>query len=95
MSTSYPSSAKRPKVRLERDINTDETANHSEENTHPFFASDTVEIYRRQGRTSAEIDEDRDGSHQKRQSRKRRSQSPSHGMSNKRSNNSFFYFSFW
>lgn len=43
----------------------------------------TVEIYRREGRTAAEIDGDRDGSHQKRQSRKmRRSQSPSHGMSN-------------
>lgn len=85
MSTSNPSSAKRPRVKLERDINTDERANHSEENTHPFFASDTVEIYRGQGRTEAEseIDEDRDGSHQKRQRRKRRrSQSPSHGISN-------------
>lgn len=83
MSTSNPSSAKRSRVRLERDINTDERANHSEENTHPFLASDTVEIYRREGRTAAETVEDRDGSHRKRQSRKRRrSQSPSHGISN-------------
>lgn len=88
MSTSNPSSAKQPRVRLERDINTDERANHSEENTHPFLASDTVEIYRREGRTTAaETDEDRDGSHRKRQSRqRRRSQSPSHGISNLCSN---------
>lgn len=84
MSTSHPFSAKRPRVRLENDINTDERAKYSEDNTHPILASDTVEIYRREGRTEAEpeIDEDRDGSHQKRQSRKRRSQSPSHGISN-------------
>lgn len=82
MSTSNPSSAKPSIVRLERDINTDERANQSEENTHPFLASDTVEIYRREGGTAAETVEDRDSSHRKRQSRKRRSQSPSHGIYN-------------
>lgn len=84
MSTSHPFSAKRPRVRLENDINTDERAKYSEDNTHPILASDTVEIYRREGRTVAEIDGDngKGGRHQKRQSRKRRSQSPSHGISN-------------
>lgn len=52
MSTGNPSSANRPRVRLERDINADET----------FFASNTIEIYRREQRTTAEIDGDRDGS---------------------------------
>lgn len=82
MSTSNPSSAKRPRVRLERDINTDERTKYSEENTHPFLSSDTVEIYRREGRTAAEIDGDSCGSHRKRQTAKRRSQSPSHGIYN-------------
>lgn len=61
MSTGIPSSANRPRVRLESD-NADEMANYSEGNTYPFFASDTTEIYRRERRTTAEIDGDSNGS---------------------------------